>query len=175
MRYRRLLSLAIFIRFLSASGPAQAASSTEQARVKVTPAVVEMGTFYGGAKVRVEGITGLGDKAVIVVRGSRASEAFNKVGRVGPLWVNTGKVAISAVPSTLLVFSSEPLSACLSRSSLDRYELDAAALKQQMRIETKVPEEQRSIADDFLMLKAKRGICRLAGGGIQMRVPSQDG
>jgi uncharacterized protein (TIGR02186 family) len=173
MRYRRLLSLAIFIPFVSVPRPAQAANPTEQARVKVTPAVVEMGTFYGGAKVHVEGIAGPGDNVVVVVRGSMASEVFNKVGRVGPIWVNTGKVTISAVPTVLLVFSSAPVSACLNRAALDKYELDAAALKQQMRIETKVPDE--GIASDFLMLKAKRRTYRLAGGGIQTRKPSQDG
>jgi uncharacterized protein (TIGR02186 family) len=173
MRNRRLLSLAIIIPFVLALRPTQAASPTEQARVKVTPAVVEMGTFYGGAKVHVEGIAGPGDNVVLVVRGSRASEVFNKVGRVGPIWVNTGKVTISAVPSVLLVFSSAPVSACLNRAALDKYELDAVALKQQMRIETKVPEE--GIAGDFLMLKAKRGTYRLAGGGIQTRTPSQEG
>jgi uncharacterized protein (TIGR02186 family) len=173
MRYRQLLSLAIFIAFVSAPGPAQTATPVEQARVKVTPAVVEMGTFYGGAKVQVEGIAGLGDRVVIVVRGSGASEVFNKVGRVGPIWVNTGKVTISAVPSVLLVFSSEPVSACLNRAALDSYQLDSAALKRQMRIETKVPDP--GIANDFLMLKAKRGIYQLAGGGIQTRAPGEDG
>jgi uncharacterized protein (TIGR02186 family) len=173
MRYRRLLSLAIFIPFMSAPGSAQSPTPSEQVRVRVTPAVVEMGTFYGGAKVKVEGIAGLGNKVVIVVRGSGASEVFNKVGRVGPIWVNTGKVTISEVPSVLLIFSSEPVSACLNRAALDSYQLDSDALRRQMRIETKVPDQD--IARDFLMLKAKRGIYRLAGGGIQTRAPIQDG
>lgn len=146
----------------------------QEARPRVTPELVRMGTFYGGARVHVEGVTGPDEKIVIVVRGSKATEVFNKVGRVGPIWVNTGKVSISDVPSLLLVFSSEPLSACLTRAAIDQYGLDKLAVKKQMRIESKTLDYDR-IAADFFLYKIKRGTYQLANDDIRMIPSDKDG
>ena len=72
-----------------------AATPPQPSTAKVTPPVVPMGTFYGGAQIRVEGTVPLGSKIVVAIRGSDVTEVFNNVGRVGPIWVNTGKVSIS--------------------------------------------------------------------------------
>jgi hypothetical protein len=133
-----------------------------------------MGAFYGGAPVRVEGVTGPDEKVVIVVRGEKVTEVFNKAGRVGPIWVNTGKVTISGVPSLLLIFSSEPVDACLTRAALDKYGLDPPALKKQMRIESMTQDYGR-IADDYFLYKSKQGSYRWAEGSIRMNPPDKDG
>jgi uncharacterized protein (TIGR02186 family) len=151
-----------------------AAAWPEETRLKVTPEIVRMGAFYGGAAVRVEGVTGPDEKVVIVVRGQKVTEVFNKAGRVGPIWVNTGKVTISEVPSLLLVFSSEPVNACLTRAVIDKYGLDLPALKKQIRIESKMGDDER-VADDYFRYKANQGSYRLEYGGIQMNQPNPDG
>ncbi len=153
-------------------GPATALP--QQARLRVTPEIVRMGAFYGGARVRVEGVTGPDEKVVVVVRGQKVTEVFNKAGRVGPIWVNSGKVTISDVPSLLLVFSSEPVNDCLTRAAIDKYGLDLPALKKQMRIESKTQDYGR-VADDYFLYKAKQGSYRLANGGIRMNQPDKDG
>lgn len=153
-------------------GPATALP--QQARLRVTPEIVRMGAFYGGARVRVEGVTGLDEKVVVVVRGQKVAEVFNKAGRVGPIWVNSGKVTISDVPSLLLVFSSEPVNDCLTRAAIDKYGLDLPALKEQIRIESKTQDHGR-VADDYFLYKAKQGSYRLANGGIRMNQPDKDG
>ena len=117
------------ILIVSAPWLAPAAAPPQEARLRVSPETVNMGTFYGGATVRVEGVTGPDEKVVIVVRGGKVTEVFNKVGRVGPIWVNTGKVTNSGVPSLLLAFSSEPLGTCLTRAAIDKYGLDLPAIK----------------------------------------------
>jgi len=161
---------------LTVSAPwlAPAAAPPQEARLRVSPETVNMGTFYGGATVRVEGVTGPDEKVVIVVRGGKVTEVFNKVGRVGPIWVNTGKVTISGVPSLLLAFSSEPLGACLTRAAIDKYGLDLPAIKKQMRIESKTPDYGR-IADDYFLYKTKQGSYHLVNGGIRMNQPDKDG
>jgi len=161
--------LAVFAPWL-----APAAAPPQEARLRVTPETVNMGAFYGGASVRVEGVTGPDEKVIIVVRGGNVTEVFNKVGRVGPIWVNTGKVTISGVPSLLLVFSSEPLGACLTRAAIDQYGLDLPALKKQMRIESKTPDYGR-IADEYFLYKTKQGSYHLVNGGIRMNQPDKDG
>ena len=159
---------------ISALWLAPAAALPQQAGLKVTPEIVRMGAFYGGAPVRVEGVTGPDEKVVIVVRGQKLTEVFNKAGRVGPIWVNTGKVTISYVPSLLLVFSSEPVGACLTRAAIDKYGLDPPALKKQMHIQSRAQDSGR-VADDNFLYKAKQGSYRLANGGVRMNQPDKDG
>ncbi len=133
---RRQNPLVLTLQFLLLSLFARTSPAVEPARFKVTPPTVEMGTFYGGAKMRVAGMAGAGNKIIVVVRGPSAAEVFNKVGRVGPIWVNTGKVTISAAPSLLLIFSSEPVNTCLNPTAIDQYQLDLGSLKKHVQIET---------------------------------------
>jgi uncharacterized protein (TIGR02186 family) len=153
---------------------ATASALAQEAKVRVTPEVVRMGAFYGGATLRVEGVTGPDEKIVVVVRGPKVTEVFNQAGRVGPIWVNTGKVTISEVPSLLLVFSSEPLSACLTRAAIDQYGLDLPALKTQMRIQCKTQDYGR-VAEDYLAYKGMQGSYRLVSGGFRMARPDPGG
>jgi Putative transmembrane protein (Alph_Pro_TM) len=143
------------------------ADSAGPLTVKVSPTVVTMGTFYGGAKVRVEGTTVAGSSLVVAVRGADVTEVFNKVGRVGPIWVNTGKVSISGVPSVCLLYSSCPVGNCLCRSELDRCELDAAALKKRIKVKPQHQSEE-IVAEDFLKLKVRQGKYQMGGGGVQI-------
>lgn len=172
MRPRNLLVL--ILQFLVLSLFAQAAAALEPGKVKITPPTVEMGTFYGGAKMHVAGIADAGSKVIVVVRGSSAAEVFNKVGRVGPIWVNTGKVTISAAPSLLLIFSSEPVNTCLNSAAIDQYQLDLGSLRKHMQIETKAPDRDR-VADDFLALKAHQGNYRINSASVQLGALDQGG
>jgi hypothetical protein len=142
------------------------------ATAKVTPSVVEMGTFYGGTKLRVEGTVASGSKVVVIVRGKDVTELFNRVGRVGPVWINTGKVSVSGVPSLLLVFSSEPVCDCLCRRAMDDCMCDVEAIKKQVRIK---PEQEAddSIAEDFLKLKVRQGKYQMSGGGVRVGSAAQ--
>lgn len=142
--------------------------------VEVTPTVVTMGTFYSGAKVRVVGTTVAGSSLVVAVRGDDITEVFNKVGRVGPIWVNTGKVFVSGVPSVCLLYSSCPVCNCLCRSELDRCDLDTVALKKRIKIK---PEHlgEELVAEDFLKLKLRQGKYLMAGGGVRIGELDPDG
>ncbi len=153
---------------------AQTAAAVEPARVKVTPSTVETGTFYGGAKMRVAGMAGAGNKIIVVVRGPSAAQVFNKIGRVGPIWVNTGKVTISRAPSLLLIFSSEPVNTCLNSTAIDQYQLDLSSLKEHVQIDTEAQDRDR-IVDDFLAFKTRQGNYRLNSVSVQMGALTQEG
>jgi hypothetical protein len=161
--------LAVFASWLT-----PAAAQAQEARVRVFPEIVRIGTFYGGARVRVEGVTGVGENIIILVRGGKVKEVFNKIGRVGPIWINTGKVTISDVPSLQLVFSSEPVGTCLTRAAIDKYGLDLPALKKQMHVESKTGDDER-IADDYFVYKIKQGTYQVENRGIQQGQPDKDG
>jgi len=172
MKHRNLLVLPFQVLLLLLF--AQAAAAIEPVIVKVTPPTVELGTFYGGAKMHVAGMAGAGSKVIVVVRGSSAAEVFNKIGRVGPIWVNTGKVTISAAPTLLLIFSSEPVNTCLNPAAIDQYDLALGSLKKHMQIETKALDRDR-VADDFLALKAHQGTYRITSRSVQLGAPDQGG
>ena len=159
----RLLTLATLLAMPFTVGAPAAFPAT----VKVTPPVVEMGTFYGGRKLRVEGRVVAGSKVVVIVRGKDVKELFNRVGRVGPVWINTGRVSVSGVPSLLLVFSSEPVCDCLCRQAMDDCMCDVEAIKKQVRIEPQ-QEATDSIAEDFLKLKLRQGNYQMSGGGVRV-------
>ncbi|HZP02692.1 MAG TPA: TIGR02186 family protein [Terriglobia bacterium] len=146
----------------------------QESRPRVIPETVRMGAFYGGAAVRVEGVSRSGENVIILVRGAKVKEVFNKVGRVGPIWVTTGKVTISDVPSLLLVFSPEPVGTCLTRAAIDKYGLDLPALKKQMHVESKTGDYDR-IADDYFVYKIKRGTYQMDNRGIQQGQPDKNG
>jgi hypothetical protein len=162
MRQRNIFLPFATILAISIAAPALALSPPT---VKVTPSVVEMGTFYGGTKLRVEGTIPTGSKVVVIIKGKDVIELFNRVERVGPIWVNSGRVSVSGVPSLLLVFSSEPVSDCLRRRAMDDCLCDVEAIKKQVRIK---PEQEASdsIAEDFLKLKLRQGNYQMSGGGV---------
>lgn len=151
-----------------------ASALAQQTRVRVTPEIVRLGAFYSGATVRVEGVTGPDEKIIVVVRGPKVTEVFNQAGRVGPIWVNSGKVTISEVPSLFLVFSSEPVNTCLTRAAIDQYGLDLTALQKLMHIECKTRDYGR-VAEDYFLYKKMQGGYSSVNGGFRMTQPDPGG
>lgn len=135
--------------------------------LKLTPDVIEMGTFYGQTLVRAQGTVESGSKVVVVVRGADAEEVFNKKERVGPIWVNSGKVQISGVPSLFLCFTPAPVSTFLNESAIKKHQLDEAAFKEQMRIEPRGIDRE-TIQAHYLKLKREQGSYQVANTGVQM-------
>ncbi len=166
--------LLLTLPFLLLSLLAQTLAAVEPAKVEVTPSTVKTGTFYGGAKMRIAGMASAGNKIIVVVRGPSAARVFNKLGRVGPIWVNTGKVTISGAPSLLMIFSSAPLNACLNSAVLDQYQLDLASLKKQVQTDAKAEDRDR-LAYDFLAFKAKQGDYRLNSVSVHLGAASPEG
>ncbi|MGE5326876.1 MAG: TIGR02186 family protein, partial [Deltaproteobacteria bacterium] len=95
------------------------------------------------------------------------TEVFNKMGRAGPIWVNVGKISISGIPSVLLIFSSKRVCDCLCREELDKHVLDAAAIKEQIKIKPQVSATE-SVADEFLKLKYRQGSYQLENVGVSV-------
>ena len=141
---------------------------------RVTPEIVRMGTLYGGALLRVEGVKAPEAEIIVTVRGGTVKETFNKLGRVGPIWGITGKVTITNTPSLLLVFSSVPVSACLPREVIDQYGLDRIAVTKQMHIASDTADYDR-IAEDYWRYKIRQGNYRLVNGTIETRPAGEDG
>ncbi len=142
--------------------------------VKLNPEVVRMGAFYAGEWVRVSGMASPGSHIVVVLRGPRTEEVFNRKGRVGPIWINVGKVHISGVPSLFLCYSSGPVESLLNRAEIERRQLDDAAIRRQMIVTPRAMDHE-DVRADFIELKTLENVYRMIRNGVEMGHPTADG
>ena len=156
----------LFLAPLAAQAPAPALPS-----VGLAPSDIRMGTFYDGARLEVTGSIASGSGVVVVIRGPEIEEAFNKKGKIGPLWYNAAKVEISGVPSLFLCFTSDALSGLLSREALDAGQLDEEAIRAQMKV--RPPEQDHpTVRDNYLSLKRQQGIYKVTEGTVKLGAES---
>ena len=137
----------------------------------VTPRVIEVGAFYNGAKVKVEGSIATGATVVLTVTGSDEEERFSRKARFGPIWLNGSRLRISGAPSLFLRFSIGPVAAMLSRSEIARNHLDEESLMARMRVEPQAPDrrDDATIRNDYVALRKSTGIYSLSDGGVVLR------
>jgi hypothetical protein len=72
----------------------------------VSPATVQVGTFFNGQTVAVSGTIPAGTQAVLEMMGSSAEEHLMRKGRRGGLWMNVGEITVQDAPSLYLVMST---------------------------------------------------------------------
>lgn len=161
---RRALPLLFAAAVLAAAVPSPA-QDPAQPTMKVNPEVILMNTFYGGARVRVEGTVPEGADVVLAVRGPSIEEKFNLKGRFGPIWANAGNVHIGGVPSLFFVFTGKPLATILSRASLDEHQLDGQAIEAQMTVDPPALD-QPLVRQNYIKLKANQGILKVVDGAV---------
>jgi Putative transmembrane protein (Alph_Pro_TM) len=142
--------------------------------VTVTPKVVQMGAFYNGTKVRIECLCEPGTKPIIVIRGSEVKQVFKVKGRAGPIWVSTGKVSISGVPSVYVSMNPQPLGDLLKPEAIEKYQLDVPALKKQIKIEPP-PADPDLIRVNYLKLKSIEDNYRVINGAVKMGTAGPSG
>jgi hypothetical protein len=87
---------------LARSLAAQGAEPT----LKVSPDNVQIGAFFSGQTVTVEGSIPAGAQAVLEVVGRSADIPLMRKGRRGFLWMNVGEITVHDAPSLYLVMST---------------------------------------------------------------------
>lgn len=143
----------------------------------VTPRVIEVGAFYEGVNVKVEGVAPPGSQMILTVTGSQRPESFNRKARFGPIWLNAGRVRISGAPSIFLRYSTGPVALRRDRECMAERELDEAAVRERIRIEPAPPDSRAAarLLADFLALKKGDRVYRFTNAGIEMGSPQADG
>lgn len=165
----RLSGLALLL--LARAGAAT--PGQECLRLSISPPVIEMTTFYSGADLTVQGFVRPGSKVAVVVRGASLSETFYRKVKVGPIWVTSGKVRISGVPTLFLRFTDGLLREFLAREAIDRYQMDQAAIQRQMEVDP--DHDHETMVASWLSLKAHDGTYGLIRNGVRMGQPGPDG
>lgn len=91
--------------------PASIASGTQlHTWLEIDPGEIEVGSFYGGTTVSLEGAIPIGYKAAVACVGRAGTVELKKKGRVlGILWVNVGDVVLRDVPSVYVLNTSTNL------------------------------------------------------------------
>ncbi len=155
-----------------------ARSAVSPVRLKLSPQTIEMGAFYNGARLKMEGTVPSGSKVMVVIRGASKDEVFNKKSHVGPIWVNVDKVHVTGPPSLFLRFSSEDVHTFLDRQTIDAYVLDELSIRNRLHIRTergvRDPDALRQLADYYVELKKKDGSYRRLSDRVQVN-PGADG
>jgi hypothetical protein len=143
--------------------------------IKVTPPAIEVGTFYGGAKVRVEGAAAPRSQVVVAITGSDREERFKEKVRFGPFWMSASSVRISGAPSLILRFSTAPVAALLDRAAIAGLHLDEASVLARMRIDPppRGQANDAALRAAYLALKKSEGIYAFGDSGISMG-PGED-
>lgn len=166
------------------------ASYAQAPSLHIEPSAIRKDIFYNGATLQVEGVAPSATNVIVVIRGSQASELFNKKGRVGPIWINTDKIHIANVPSLFLSYSSAPIGSILAPASIDAYQLDEASLKQHLTCRCHCqcstagnmqgesiaackgvkpdPQYAAIIRDSFLKLKEQEGSYQFHPGTVRL-------
>ena len=85
--------LVILVIFAVSSGHA-----AQDAELKISPDQLGIGTFFAGQDIALSGLLPTDSDVVIEVIGPQIEARFNIKGRVGPFWMNRGKVELENAP-----------------------------------------------------------------------------
>ncbi len=136
------------------AAPALSAGATLD--LKVTPDLVEIGTWFRGHGVTVSGMIPKGAEAVMELVGQSNDEHLMRKGRRGGLWMNVGEIDIHQAPSLYMVMGSNP-------KSLEAAGPEApwgfAALKRRVTMSGMISEQEKpEFLNQFLALKESEGL-----------------
>lgn len=103
---RLFTNIAILVLALLLAAPAMAATID----LKLEPRDIQIGTFYDGGTVHVEGSIPEGAEVVLRFAGQPQELRMKKKGKaLGLLWMNLGSLTFDNTPNVFLVSSSKPL------------------------------------------------------------------
>ena len=152
--------------------PNVSAQATPPVTLKLSPQTIEMGAFYNGVRLRMDGTVPSNSKVMVVIRGVTKDEVFNKKARVGPIWINVDKVHVTGPPSLFLRFSSEDVHTFLDRKTIEDYALDELSIRDRMQIHTehgvRDPEALKALGDHYIDLKKSEGAYRRLSDRVQV-------
>lgn len=169
------LALILIVPLCAATLCAQPTDGAVPNTLSLTPSQIEIGMFYGGAALNIEGVTGSDSSVVVVIRGPEDEQTFNKKVRAGPIWISSGKVTVSGAPTLFLALSSGPISSIANESAIHRHVLDTAAIKQEMHIDAgdDVVDEDL-MRENYLALKMEQRKYQVIDDAVVLGAPEGD-
>ena len=146
-----------------AAGP-QAASILE-----IDPHRIEVGTFYSGTTVRVEGSIPAGYEAAVACVGKADTIELKKKARVlGILWMNVGDVVFRDVPSFYVLNTSTRLSELAPPPILEGLQVGYQAIEART-IRSALNGERHELFQELLKLKESERLFSYNEEGVRLR------
>jgi hypothetical protein len=146
--------------------PAQAAEPA----LKVSPATIQIGTFFSGQTIKIGGTIPAGAQAVLEVVGTSADLQLMRKGRRGFLWMNVGEITVHDAPSLYFVMSTaKELLTLATGEATWGYQ----SLKNRIRFSGSIEtSEEQMFMKQFLELKESENLYATFPGDLKVKSAS---
>lgn len=139
--------------------------------LRLSPNQVDIGTFFEGATVEIQGTIPAGTTAVVEVVGSEASEHLLRKGRRGGLWMSVGEIQVNHAPSLYMLLSS---SAKIPEFTGAATSWGYAGLAKRVKFSGSLqPSEEDKFFQEFMGLKQGEQLYRLLPGALKAAAPQK--
>ncbi len=81
------------------------ASSAKSPTLKMDPPHLDITTFFSGRRISLSGSIPSNRDLIIEIKGPEEKSVFNMKGRVGPFWMNRGKIELEKAPFLYLLLT----------------------------------------------------------------------
>lgn len=162
MKMRKLAWLGLLAAIALAPGVAPASS----AKIRLFPDRVDIGAFFQGVGVTLQGEIPLGCEAVVEIQGAPGHEDLLRQGRRGGLWMTVGEIRVENVPNLYLVLSS-----AANLPQLDGQETPWGMPKLKSRVKFQgalTGQERDRFFQEFLELKKSEGLYATLPGTLKI-------
>ncbi|RJP69732.1 MAG: hypothetical protein C4532_10330 [Candidatus Abyssobacteria bacterium SURF_17] len=160
-----LVAITCFV--LLSAGRVRGAS--DESGIKLTPQKVEIGSFYHGTDLVIEGTVPADCNVAVLVSGERKEHVLKQKGRVGPVWMNVGTVTVEGAPELYyLLVSSDTLAHLASSDILDANSIGYDALRKEITIEQEGSDLDTTF-QEFINLMEDRGLYKVSTSSIALQ------
>lgn len=136
--------------------------------LKIDPTQIDVGTFYNGTTVSVEGAIPAGYDAAVACIGKADAVELKEKGRVlGILWMNVGDVVFEHVPSVYVLSTSKRLAELAPLPILDELQVGYRAIESRA---TRSLEDgdQHKLFGELLKLKESERLYSYSEGEVRL-------
>jgi hypothetical protein len=130
--------------------------------ISITPPEIQIGLYYSGKQLNISGMIPSGGDVLVGIEGPLQHQTFNIKGKVGPLWMNTGKVEIDHIPSLYLLLLPEGE---IWQQRLASMGIGLEKLKSDMVVASHNLSKDE-IFKRFVQLKQSEGLYATLGGAV---------
>lgn len=124
--------------------------------LQVSPAEIDVSTFYRGTDVQIQAEVPECDGAALVLMSGEENVTLNRKGREIGIWLNVGQVTVEGVPEVYMLAESEPLESLCSEELRRELDLGFESLRDRAIVVGEKPLLGTEF-DDFVKLKEENG------------------
>lgn len=143
------------------------ATQAWSAKIRVHPHLVEIGAFFQGTEVVLEGQMPPGCEAVVEVLGAEVNETLLRKGRRAGLWMTVGEIEVHDAPNFYQVLSTTPRIPELNEQTTP---WGFSALRSRLKIRGALADQEKDrFSLEFLKLKESEELYGSLPGTLKVR------